>query len=210
MRCKSYWIWLAFCAAATLHCNHYGLRDMLENPGSSNPESKPLGLRIFVTHTTFTGALGSISGADSKCVADSANPMGPGNGSWKALIVDGNGIRRACLAANCVNGSSENVDWALKPSTTYLRPNGILIGTTNSAGLFNFPLNAPIADLANQTAWTGLNSDWTSSSTCTDWIDGNNVNYGIVGAVDKNDLQAINYPNDPTCDTSEHLYCVEQ
>jgi hypothetical protein len=210
MRCKSYWIWLAFCAAATLHCNNYGLRDQLENPGGSNPNSKPLGLRIFVTNATFIGNLGGIGGADFNCVADSANPMGPGNGNWKALIVDSNSIRRACLTANCVNGSSENVDWALKPNTTYFRPNGVLIGTTNSAGLFNFPLNASIADLANQTAWTGLNSDWTTSSTCTNWIDGGDANYGYVGAVDKDDLQAIYSNPNIKCNTSRHLYCVEQ
>lgn len=188
------------------HCSNYDLLEKLENPGQAVGSSGPRNLRIFVTAGAYNGNLGGTAGADTKCMTDAANPMGPGNGSWKALIVGGE--RRACSTPYCSGGAAENIDWALKPNTNYVRPNGLVIGNTDPAGLLVFPLNSAISDLTTTFAWTGLAGDWMTGSTCTDWGDGTS-SYGDKGGVDKNDPQAINFLND-TCGTSQRLYCVEQ
>ncbi|GAB4432509.1 MAG: hypothetical protein OHK0011_15380 [Turneriella sp.] len=190
------------------NCNNYGLLDKLENPGQSTAGLGQRNLRIFVTAAGYNGNLGGIAGADAKCVADAANPMGPGNGFWKALIV-GTG-RAACTTANCsVGGNGENFDWALKPNTNYIRPNGLVIGSTNPFGIFTFPLNSPIGDQAMTFAWTGLLADWTisGSNTCADWSSTGST--GIRGQVDINTSTVIQ-ASPQTCGVSERLYCVEQ
>ncbi len=188
-------------------CNNYDLLSRLENPGQSTSGGfGPRNLRILVTSADYNGALGGVSGADAKCVMDAANPMGPGNGSWKALLVGGG--RVACSTAYCSGGSAENIDWVLKPNTYYIRPDGSAIGNTDPAGIFVFPLNSPIADLTTTFAWTGLAFDWKIGTTCSGWTDNTSIT-GDKGQVDKNDAQAIHFAS-ATCGTSQRLYCVEQ
>ncbi|HMV37269.1 MAG TPA: DUF1554 domain-containing protein [Turneriella sp.] len=191
---------------AVTACNNYDLLQKLENPGQSSVGPGPRNLRIFVSNAFNNGNLGGAAGADIICLSDTANPMGADNGSWKALIVGGG--RRACSTPYCSGGAAENIDWALKPNTNYVRPNGLVIGNTDPAGLLVFPLNSAISDLTTTFAWTGLAGDWMTGSTCTDWGNGTSGS-GDRGGVDKNDPQAINIGID-TCGTSQRLYCVEQ
>ncbi|AFM12879.1 DUF1554 domain-containing protein [Turneriella parva] len=186
-------------------CSNNNLLDQLQNPGQISGGFGPRNLRIFVTNTVNNGILGGAAGADTICLADTANPMGAGNGSWKALIAGGG--RLACSTPYCTGGSAENIDWALKPNTNYVRPNGLVIGNTNPAGIFVFPLSGIISDLATTFVWTGLAGDWMTGSTCSGWTV--TASSGDRGQVDKNDAQAINFAPD-TCGTSQRLYCVEQ
>jgi hypothetical protein len=168
---------------------------------------------IFVTtgtagNGTFTGNLSGISGADASCNSDSNKPN---SSTYKALIVDGTN-RVACTSANCAtSGNSEHVDWVLAASTQYKRPNGTVIGTTNSLKLFTFNLTNAISPMiSNSYAWTGFSSsrDWTTSaSTCSSWssTSGN----GEAGRLASTDAQSMQYFT-PTCSSSRFLYCVEQ
>ena len=98
----------------------------------------------------------------------------------------------------------------LAPDTSYSRPDGTLIGTTNEAGIFVFPLEASI-ETAGYSYWTGLGSDWTSSSDdCGDWTQ--TAGYAATeGLGDATDSQAI-YGVSESCATLAGVFfaCVEQ
>lgn len=196
---------LAGALLALANCNNYGLLDKLENPGGGDEPRRP---RIFVTNMGYTGDLGGITGADNKCLSDSANPMGVGNGSWKALLAGGG--RQACTTSNCTGGTSEHIDWVLKADTDYLRPDGSLIARTNAAGIFTFPLNQAISsDSSAIYAWTGLYGDWLAANNCADWTSSIALGTGVRGLINQNGVLAINSAISP-CNTASRLYCVEQ
>ncbi|MDH5719974.1 MAG: DUF1554 domain-containing protein [Spirochaetia bacterium] len=128
---------------------------------------------IFVTATidtagtymygeTYNGNLGGISGADTKCNNSMLNP--DTSKQYKALLVDG-----------AARAASPQVDWVLLPNIEYQRPDGTVIGTTNTNAVFNFPLTNRFAPndgtgMYYPSYWTGLNSDWsTSPNDCNDW-----------------------------------------
>jgi hypothetical protein len=171
-------------------------------------------LRMFYTQFPAFGNMSGVSGADGRCMSDN---FYPGTGTFKALLVDGSN-RVACTTANCSGGTSEHVDWVLKPNTTYVRVDnpgnldGPTIGTTDSKGLFSFPLLSPFGPDAHL-SWHGLNNDWTTSSnTCSAWTDSNST--GSYGMIDSDTVTAINYGSSG-CNGSSgipnaYLICVEQ
>ena len=142
---------------------------------------------------------GGISGADALCVSAGAG--------YKAMIVDGT-ARRACSTASCSAGITEHIDWVLRPNITYLRGDGVtLIATSDLAGVLPFSLAATITGAGDQ-AWTGLNTDWTTSAhTCNSWA--TTTNQGQYGQGNATGGQAIS-ANNAACTASLRLYCVEQ
>ena len=153
------------------------------------------------------GNFGGISGADSFCESDSNYP---GSGTYKALIVDGTN-RVACTSADCAtDGESEHVDWVLTKNTPYVKIGGAAINTTNSVGLFDFPLTNAIGTLGNNT-YTGLESDWTTGSDCVNWTSGDFNDQGHMGRQNATDVTAINVSDNQNCrDYAGLIYCVEQ
>ncbi len=143
-----------------------GGTDSLTGSGTSGSSG---GKKIFITSSIYDGNIGGIVGVDARCMEDSNYP---GSGTYKALLVDGTN-RRACSTANCSGGIGENIDWVLKPNTTYYRSDGITkIGTTDASGIFNFNLG----NLDNSFSssgylyWTGLMTNWTTNTaTCSNW-----------------------------------------
>ncbi len=171
--------------------------------------------RIFKTSTQYNGDLKTngnaatgVAGADSLCMSDSNNP---GNGTYKAMIVDGTN-RIACTTENCSGGTSEHTGWVLAASTTYMRTNDTTtIGTTTSAGIFSFNLTNAVSSTTNG-VWTGLNANWTiSSATCgaTPWTSSSSSDVGKIGAADQTSSTAISSSSDQ-CNFMDNLYCVEQ
>lgn len=166
--------------------------------------------RIFISTSSYNGNLGGIAGADSKCNAD---PNKPNDGStYKAIVVDNSGVqRRACTSGNCTN-VAENIDWALRVNTIYVRSSdSATILTTNTAGIFAFgTLTNAFKSGAQVQFWTGLRSDWQSSSNdCNDWSSsssGNNGRYGLSDATDSNAIRS----GTTTCDNTAFLFCAEQ
>lgn len=164
--------------------------------------------KIFVTATTYSGNLGGVTGADAKCAADANKPS---TGTYKALIADGT-ARIACTTANCGGGATEHTSWVLAANKQYSRTDGTVIGTTNSAGIFNFTtaLNNAIAT-TSANVWTGLAADWTTSSDCADFTTSvSPPNYGAIGDKSATDSTAIKKTLTSGCDNSYSLYCVEQ
>ncbi len=197
------------CFHVLLRCNNYGLLDRLENPGKSTGSGVSTcgeNCRIFLTDIGYTGNLGGVTGADTICRNDNANPNGPGTGNWKAMLVGAG--RQACVTAYCTT-TAENVDWVMRPNTPYRRPSGELIGTTNSGGVFVFDISLGVSDM-DVGVWTGIAGDWQSApANCSNWSDGMNTSYGSFGFANGVNVGMLQY-GDNDCSIAQRLYCVEQ
>ncbi len=167
---------------------------------------------IFITAATSEGNFGGISGADDFCMADMNKPN---SSDYKALIV-GSATRVACGTPNCSGGTLGQTDWVLAPDTTYVRSDGITtIGTTNSDGIFDFPLENSFTG-STGFFWTGLNNDWTTSTndclngmTVMPWDTSSGGSSGELGSTNQVSGLAISNGSD-TCGTFKSLACVEQ
>lgn len=169
-------------------------------------------LKIFLTKGNYgSGASGiftfdSVAAADAKCLSDFSYP---GTGIYKALIVSGSGTRVACTTPNCT--TLEGTDWVLGADTTYVRSDGsTIIGTTNSGGIFTFPLENTFSSFTSGTPWTGLSTDWTTSAdTCMSWTSNLGASNGIVGDMSQTTSTSISLFANP-CKGFNSLLCVEQ
>lgn len=203
---------LSVTASAT--CTSYGLLDKLENPGNSTTGSKTTyscgaNCRIFATAATYTGDLGGITGADSKCMSDALRPADPPEAQWKALLSATE--RLACTTPNCTGGSAENFNWVLRANTTYRRSNDTtIVGLTDASGIWILNLTNSINPLGGNT-WTGNYANWTSSALsdrCNDWSDSGTTN-GIYALSESVTATAIAHFH-TSCSNLNKLYCVEQ
>lgn len=172
---------------------------------------------IFVTSSIYTGDLktaggGStgIEGADRLCAQAKATeyPALPGAGDeYRALLVD-SANRIACTSPNCSGGNSEHVNWVLQPTTTYRRPDGGVVFTTDASAIFDLTGGLQNALASGGQWWTGLDSDWNEvGASCTDWeaTIGNGL-YGSGGTTTSLALTdgAFGQP----CSTQLALLCV--
>lgn len=179
--------------------NYNAITGTLLHTGISLTNISSTNKRIFKVSSGFSGNFGGIAGGDNKCNTDGSKPPG----TYKAIITGT--TRRACTTANCTN-AGENLDWALYPNTAYVRPDGTAIATTNSAGIFIFPLTNAI-DPAGFSPRTGLYLDWTSWSNCSNWT--STAGTGVIGSSSQTSNLAI-YQNDVSCSNLYVLYCAEQ
>lgn len=145
-------------------------RKMLYAVKTETTSAAPPFLIVFDTNTVAlpfaTGEQTWAEAADAKCSADTRAK----GGVFKALLVDGT-TRRACATPDC-SGEREGIDWVLRPNMEYRRSyDENVIATTNVKALLPNPLTTPVADagLAMAMSWTGLNTDWTTGSHCSNW-----------------------------------------
>ncbi len=167
-----------------------------------------LAKRFFVSSSAYSANLTSATVVDSLCNSDAAKPSG--SSTYKAVIAAS--WRRACVSANCAtNGASEHTDWPLAAGMTYGRADGTIVGKTNALGLLPTPLvNAIAASGSSHYAWSGLNADWTnSSSNCANWS--NTTNSAIATASDLNGTASAAWLNALVtgCANPQALLCVE-
>lgn len=197
---------------ALAHCNSYGLHDKLENPAglAANATGSNITNRLFVSSGSVAGNFGGIAAADNLCKNDTSNPLGSGNGNWKALLSLA-GTRVGCTTSDCTgSGAAEHIDWPLKANTTYFRPDGVTIGTTNVNGLFLGTLTNAL-DASALVVFTGLTSNWTVAGThCLSWTSNNMVDQGQTGQADQTGI--LWFSNTAiSCDLpTKRLYCVQQ
>ncbi|PJZ83689.1 hypothetical protein CH366_10275 [Leptospira harrisiae] len=134
--------------------------------------------KIFIANPTAPINAG-ISGFDTYCNNSTNKPSG--SYTYKALVSDGI-KRRACSTANCSGGTSEHIDWVLKPNQQYKRNDGTtVIGTTNANGIFVTSLTnsvEPNLVTGSDVVLTGINDNWTPGDDCTDWTGTGNTMIG--------------------------------
>lgn len=174
--------------------------------GEPGGPSVPIGKVIYLTGTPKKANFGGVSSADQEC-----NASPPFAGTYKALLVDGT-TRVACTSAACAtNGAAEGVDWALAPSTQYVRADGTtVIGTTNAAAVFAFPLSNSLGT-SGISYWTGLASDWTTSAdNCTGWTATSGV-FATEGLADQVDDQSLDGVSESCASLAGAFFaCVQQ
>ena len=174
---------------------------------------------IFLTSATYNGNLGGVSGADSKCNADT-NKVNASN--YKAFLSFGT-TRRACGATTNCTSAAENIDWVMAPNVSYYNTSGTIIATTNTAGIWVFPDNVTnILTNAAYTSgtsyfWSGIDGGapsatnyWKPNNTdCTGWTSSSIGVNGYRGG--PNILSSYFLENQfGTCDQQGYLLCVEQ
>ncbi len=167
--------------------------------------------KIFVTGSSYSiPSMGSVAGADSICMNDSAKPSA--STIFKALLADetgcsGNPCRRASIAANAGDGQ---IDWVFKPNTSYYRSDGTtLILTTNSNSIFVFGnFTNPITTTAFTTL-TGMSGNWFTfaNSNCTNYSStGGSVTTSQSNLTSSAAISGAGLG----CAGSFYIFCVEQ
>lgn len=160
---------------------------------------KTYGYMFKTTATTdggfaYTGSYpGSLSVADAMCATEATSRNL--TGTYKAVV-------------SLLGLRTKSQNWVLKASTPYRRPDGTVIGTTNSSKYFDFPLTHSI-DSSSSYVWTGMDSSFTTSNTaCSGWGDGTS-GYGIVGDVGATTSDAISFGFGDSCTNSNSILCAE-
>jgi L-fucose mutarotase/ribose pyranase (RbsD/FucU family) len=179
--------------------------------------SKPQGLRIFVSSSLHHGDFANdptLSGqtavekADDFCMQDANYPAD--DSIYKALLVDG--LNRDAVTPT---------EWVLQPNTTYYRPSGFEIDTTNDDAIFTAfwremknSIGEDTGD-AFQNAWTGIfdAGDFSTHQTshCLGWSSSDIADIGDFGSYITKNGAAFSWPGDSSvCRNLLKLYCVEQ
>lgn len=157
-----------------------------------------VGWLIYATESTTlpnfsaSTALDAITAADAFC-GTHKQMLGGGvatlNGSYKAVI------------ANSYRYPSSPTGWSLYNNKYYVNSVRNLVGQTIAGVVFTFPLTNQIAPI-NQPAWTGLNSDWTTSAnTCNNWMSASGAVFGTYGNSDAVESSSISSETS-TCNTN--------
>jgi hypothetical protein len=157
-------------SAGDFHFYAVLVRDSTHNMALYTPNSRVAGPIFYTTSAAVSAAMGGISGADSSC-ASLRDPRAASDVTPKAVLATAM-TRRACSTVLCTD-ATENVDWPVRANVTYYNIAGGVIGTTNSAGIFLFPLTNPLVP-EGQASYSGLNRDWTSSGNdCAQYTNSN-------------------------------------
>jgi hypothetical protein len=149
---------------------------------------------LFVSAGARTGLFGGIETADSICNSDANKPN---SGTYKALIG---------VASVRYGSVGRQKDWVFAASTTYKRPNGTVIFTTNVNAVPPSSFSNAIST-SSAYVWTGFDSTWGVSSNCTGWT--SITTTGIIGESDRTDYTFAAYSN-ASCEDNLNFYCVEQ
>ncbi len=188
------------------------------------PESCPLDnldndKLMFITTNDYNPNFNSgMTVADGFCGTDPAAPSNWGSATFKALIAD----TATRVATTTGTDATGQVAWILAANKDYYLKTGgsgpytSKVFTTNANKLFTFgSLTTPFSASGGDTFWTGLNSDWTSSTNnCTNWTQNGNsgaphlTNIGIGGATGTASIN--NGTSDCDVATTRKLICVQQ
>ncbi len=160
------------------------------------------GKRVFVTSMTYTGDLGGLSGADSKCQALADGVSGGAlGGTWVAWLSTGSVNARDRI-----------------PDAAYALVDGVTVVAMSKADLLdgsllhaiNMDENRATPDTFDSWVHTGTVANGTAKGMdCSGWVDdGGNTWLGDFTQQGANWTDAPE--GSPSCDTSAHLYCFEQ
>eukprot|EP00301_Raphidiophrys_heterophryoidea_P020582 c5230_g1_i1.p1 GENE.c5230_g1_i1~~c5230_g1_i1.p1 ORF type:complete len:582 (+),score=138.34 c5230_g1_i1:1-1746(+) len=164
---------------SALSLPHEAVRGM-----KNKAQDLPYGGRIFVSNSQFVidHSFNGLKAADMICQLDGEKLAGGADITWKAMITDtascSDGVvplpcRRATILPDMGDGQR---DWILSPNAAYYRDdNKTLVGYTNDAGLFAFPLINQVNDKCSNPI-SGMDFSWITRDglNCEDWTNGTN------------------------------------
>lgn len=172
------------------------------NTGGSGDSGSTGPLKIFLTSSTSPANFGGKVAADAACASDANKPD---SGTYKAMLAaTGRTAGGGVLAAQ--------TDWVLKPSTSYYRADGTtLIGETTANAVFDFATTSNGIDGgAPLEAWTGIQQDWTdSTSNCTNWS-ATGTSLVVVGMSVSSDGYMLDIQSSRNCNSNFRFFCVQQ
>lgn len=159
---------------------------------------------VFVTSTSYTGSLGGVSGADSKCSTRAT--AGGLSGTFKAWIAD-----RNLPSAPSVTFAQANIPYVLVNGTQV---------ADNWADLIDGSLDNPISinelgGAVTADVWTNVNANGSTKNTgatgtCSDWAVGSGSWGGGYGVTSSTAGGWTNTGNTAGCDPVNRLYCFQQ
>jgi hypothetical protein len=167
---------------------------------------------VFVTSVLYSGSLGGVPGADSKCQAR-ANAV-PLPGTFLAWISDG-------MVTPAGRMPHENLPYVLVDGQTQVAANWnqLVSGTLSHAidttelgtRMMAVPSCGPQGFLGNfvWTDTTSTGSLWNAGDLCTDWTSGNNGATASMGNATSTTYWTAWCTGVP-CDTQAPLYCFQQ
>lgn len=180
---------------------------VVDAPSESDPETNepvvttPSYGFLFTTTATTNGAFAyTVDGPDLSLAAD---PMCATEAGNRGL----SGVFKAVLGVSGVRVRSS--DWVLKNSTQYRRPDGTIIGSTDSTGALQFPLTNSIS-ATNDRYWTGLQASTEPQlqAHCGRWIDTGHMFKGEYGDGSATSSAAWS-AGDDDCGTQNKILCAE-
>lgn len=166
----------------------------------------------YVTTSQYNGNLGGVTGADAKCMSDTA---APNTGTYKALIQGGVRNRSSpdwpitLSMITYIYRQHATAEYYDAPTSTYvpIYPQTWITASNFPLGAatLSTPLIKPFLDPANsKDFWTGLDDGWGNNNNCNDWTSNNVGDLGYFSTSD-------DWLNTTTgCDQLKHLFCIEQ
>ena len=170
------------------------------NPISGNDKKV-----IFTTHSTHTGALGGISGADEICQQEADASAGTPTGTYKALL----------------STSSRSAKDLVDNSNSYYKVDGTLVVDNGFDNFFEEVLQTPLnmtalGQIVTGKVWTNINDsgNYVDYSACqgftqTSWHDYYNDFDASAGDASETDSSWYR-SNNLSCAATARLYCVQQ
>lgn len=181
---------------------------LTDEPSTTTTPTLCSGKILFTTATT-NGSIGGKSGADTLCNAN--KPSGFSGSTFKALIGDVAGGRRACYVSggdSCYSSTTGRMDWVFTANQTYCSADyTTTLGTADSYALL-YPNSA--LGSATTKYFTGFNIAYgiSTANNCSDFSStgGANATAGMVNGSGQN-FYAGGFLS---CASAGNILCVEQ
>jgi hypothetical protein len=176
---------------------------------------------VFLSSATYTGDLGGLSGADSKCQA-LANAAGIGGTTYKAWLSAGTVNAKDRMTIASVNVPYVRIDRKQLAASGPAFLSATASGTTGTLGaaisldetgvtftsdkVFTYTIPSGISIMNDAVLEGGLPSP---QADCDDWTASTNKFYGF-GGIDSALGAAWTAASLMACTTASHIYCFEQ
>lgn len=176
--------------------------------GTPKPTPIPAAFkRVFITNQIYTGNLGGLAGADSKC-QESAKSVGLGV-NWKAWLSDS--THSVASRFTHFNGPYKLFDGIVVANSWSDLIKGSLRHSINENEYGSIPTTG-IGPVWTNTNWNGRISD--VSTTCSNWSSSEDAKWSYLGNVTVSAAWTDGRPgiggDEGLCSASWHLYCFEQ
>jgi hypothetical protein len=154
---------------------------------------------MFVAATSPNAAYGGVTGADAFCASGKPADL-PGAGSdYKALLLS--------------STRNQSTGWVLAVGGEYRRADGTLIGRTNAARVFVFPLTNPVQDVGINIRTGATVTDentWATGLNCSDWTAFIASAESGLSSATTLEMMRKNVLSTTSCAGAESIYCVQQ